>query len=174
MSNIYDNINISKVKDIQIHIENNADKINEIVNDIVKPYTRDLDSYVSFIKEILKDGESPPTVSELEDFCMNLSTDIYFASGMQEQLGIRDDIAKAVYKEVYNTVRETSTSGTIADKNTLAELASQQEYLTNVCYSRAYKITKSKVEAAQEILASCKKIISRRIAETELTRIGGN
>ena len=103
---------------------------------------------------------------------MNLSTNIYFASGMQEQLGIKDDIAKAVYKEVYNTVRETSTSGTIADKNSLAELASQQEYLTNICYTRAYKMTKAKVEAAQELLSACKKIISRRIAETELTRIG--
>lgn len=172
MSNIYDNINIPKVKEIQNNIENNADKINEIVNAIILPYVKDLDEYILFIKDILKDGENPPTVSELEDFCMNLSTNIYFASGMQEQLGIRDDISKAIYKEVYNTVREKSANGTIADKNTLAELASQQEYLTNICYSRAYKMTKSKVEAAQEILASCKKIISRRIAETELTKIG--
>ena len=173
MSTIYDNLNLPKVKDIQLHIENNADKINDIVNEIILPYTKDLDNYVQFIRDILKDGENPPTVHELEDFCMNLSTNIYFASGMQEQLGIKDDIAKAVYKEVYNTVRETSTSGTIADKNSLAELASQQEYLTNVCYTRAYKMTKAKVEAAQEILASCKKIISRRISEMELTRMGG-
>ena len=31
MNNIYDNLNLPKVKEIQIHIENNADKINEIV-----------------------------------------------------------------------------------------------------------------------------------------------
>ena len=172
MGTIYDNLNLPKVKEIQLHIENNADKINEIVNEIIKPYTKDLDEYITFIKDILKDGENPPTVSELEDFCMNLSTNIYFAGGMQEQLGIIDDIAKAIYKEVYNTVRETSASGTIADKNSLAELASQQEYLTNVCYTRAYKMTKAKVEAAQELLSACKKIISRRIAETDLTRIG--
>ena len=172
MSTIYDNLNLPKVQEIQLHIENNADKINEIVNEIIKPYTKDLDEYITFIKDILKDGENPPTVTELEDFCMNLSTNIYFASGMQEQLGIKDDIAKAIYKEVYNTVRETSSSGTIADKNSLAELASQQEYLTTVCYSRSYKTVKAKVEAAQELLSACKKIISRRIAETELTRIG--
>ena len=82
MSTIYDNLNLPKVKEIQLHIENNADKINEIVNEIIKPYTKDLDEYITFIKDILKDGENPPTVSELEDFCMNLSTDIYFASGM--------------------------------------------------------------------------------------------
>ena len=169
--NIYDDLNVKRVKEIQLHVENNYDKINDIVKGIIKPYTKELDEYVQFIKDILKDGENPPTIQELEDFCMNLSTDIYFAGGMQEQLGIKDDIARAVYKEVYNTSRDEK-SGTIADKNSLAELASQQEYLTNVCYTRAYKMTKAKIEAAQEILASCKKIISRRISEMELTRIG--
>lgn len=169
--NIYDDLNVKRVKEIQLHVENNYDKINDIVKGIIKPYTKELDEYVQFIKEILQDGENPPTIQELEDFCMNLSTDIYFAGGMQEQLGIKDDIARAVYKEVYNTSRDEK-SGTIADKNSLAELASQQEYLTNVCYTRAYRMTKAKIEAAQEILASCKKIISRRISEMELTRIG--
>ena len=167
----YDNINLEKISSIKLHIEDNSEKINDIVSDIIKPYICELDNYVSFIHDILKDGENPPTVQELEDFCMNLSTDIYFASGMQEYLGIRDDIAKAVYKETYNTVRDNTTIGTIADKNSSAELASQQENLISICYTRSYRIVKAKVEAAQELLASCKKIISRRIAELELTKL---
>ena len=83
------------------------------------------------------------------------------------------DISKAIYKEVYNTNRD-SIKGTVADKNSLAELASQQEYLTNICYSRAYKIMKAKVENAQELLASCKKVLSHRMQEMELTKLGGN
>lgn len=168
--NIYDDLNVKRVKEIQLHVENNYDKINDIVKGIIKPYTKELDEYVQFIKEILQDGENPPTIQELEDFCMNLSTDIYFAGGMQEQLGIKDDIARAIYKEVYNTSRDEK-SGTIADKNSLAELASQQEYLTNVCYKRSYSIVKSKVIAAQELLAACKKVLTRRISELELTKI---
>ena len=105
---------------------------------------------------------------------MNLSVYIYYASAMQEQLGIRDDISKAVYKEIYHTARASQDKGTIADKDDLAQLKSQQEYITNVCYNRAYKIVKSKVESAQEILSSCKKIISRRMTEAQLTNIGGN
>lgn len=105
---------------------------------------------------------------------MNLSVYIYYASGMQEQLGIKDDIAKAVYKEMYHSARDSIDKGTVADKDSLAELASQQEYLTSVCYKRAYSIVKAKVSAAQEILSSVKKIISRRMSEQELTRIGGN
>lgn len=158
---------------IRYRVEENSKQIDEIVYGIIKPYCEDLDRYCEFIKQCLHDGETPPTTDELEDFCLNLSTDIYFASGMTEYLGIRDDISKAVWKEVYNTSRDTIEKGTVADKNMLAELASQEEQLVNICYSRAYKIMKNKVDAAQELLSSCKKVLSHRMQSEELTRIGG-
>ena len=68
--------------------------------------------------------------------------------------------------------KETIT-GTVADKDSLAELASQEEFIVSAAYNRAYKIMKSKVENAQELLASVKKVLSRRIQEAELTRMGG-
>lgn len=165
--------NASSLTKIQENIESNAEALDRIVNDIIAPYCRDLDRYVGFIKDCLKDGENPPTNEELDDFCLNLSTFIYFAGGMTEQLGIRDDIAKAVYKEMYHTARASQDKGTVADKDSLAELASQEQYIVSSAYSRAYKTLKSKVENAQELLGSVKKVLSRRMAEYELTRIGG-
>lgn len=170
---IYEDLKVDEVETIKNKVENHSETINKIVNDIIQPYCKDLDKYVSFIKDCLKDGQNPPTDEELEDFVMNLSTYIYFAGGMVEQLGIRDDISKAVYKETYHTSRNSISSGTVADKDSLAELSSQQELLTNICYNRAWKIMKSKVENAQELLSSCKKILTRRISELELTRLGG-
>lgn len=162
-----------KIKEIRERVDLDSNKISEIVNEIIQPYCEELDKYVDFIKSILKDGENPPTAQELDDFCMNLSVYIYYAGGMQERLGIKDDIARALYKEMYHSCRDSIEKGTVSDKDSLAELASQQEALVSVCYKRAYSIMKAKVAAAQEILASCKKIISRRMAEMELTRIGG-
>lgn len=174
MSTMYDEIQLPKVNNIKLRVEDNSTIIENIVKEIINPYSKDLDDYVSFIHTCLAGGEEPPTNDELEDYCMNLSTLIYFAGGMCEQLGIRDDISKAIWKETYNTHRETLDRGTVQDKNTLAELASQQEQLTNICYSRAYRIMKSKIDAAQELLASCKKSLSHRMQEMELTRLGGN
>lgn len=168
--NITDDDSLTK---IQENIESNAGALDRIVDEIIAPYCRDLDKYVSFIKDCLKDGENPPTNEELDDFCMNLSTYIYFAGGTCEYLGIRDDIAKAVYKEMYHTARANQSSGTVADKDSLAELASQEEFIVSAAYNRAYKIMKSKVDNAQELLSSCKKVLSRRISEQELTRMGG-
>lgn len=164
---------MSDLAKVQEKVNTDSEKIEEIVNGIIQEYCTDLDKYVDFIKDILKDGEHPATAQELDDFCMNLSVYIYYAGGMQERLGIKDDIARAIYKEVYHTNRDSIEKGTVADKDSLAELASQQEALISMAYKRAYGIMKMKVAAAQEILSSVKKIISRRMAESELTRIGG-
>lgn len=171
--NIYENLELSKVKEIKLHVENNSETIDDIVFGIIQPYCKDLDNYIEFIGDILKDGQNPPTAEELDDFCLNLSTYIYFAGGMCEQLGIRDDISKAVWKDTYNSARVSQDKGTVADKDTMAELIAQQEQLTNICYNRAYKTMKAKVENAQELLSSIKKVISRRMQEYELTHIGG-
>ena len=162
---------LGKVHEIQEHVEEYSKTIDDIVYDIIQPYCEGLDKYVLFIKDCLKDGENPPTSDELDDFCLNLSTYIYFAGGMCEQLGIRDDISKAVYKEMYHTARASQDKGTIADKDSLAELASQEEYIVSASYTRAYRTMKSKIDGAQEVLQSCKKVLSRRMQEIELTRL---
>ena len=161
------------IKNIRNRIENNSVQIDEIVSGIINPYCKDLDKYVLFVKECLADGENPPTTTELEDWCLNLSTYIYFAGGLCENLGVRDDIAKAVYKEVYNASRNSLEKGTVADKDSIAALQSQEEAIISAAYTRAYKIMKSKVENAQELLGSCKKVLSHRIQEESLTNLTG-
>lgn len=168
-----DELNMDNINSIQEDVERNSLIIDDIVSSIISPYVSALDNYVDFIKDCLKNGENPPTTQELEDFCMNLSTYIYFAGGMCEHLGIRDDIAKAIYKEMYNTSRNSLTKGTIADKDSIATLHSQEEALISAAYTRAYKIMKSKVENAQELLGSCKKVLSHRITEEEMTNFNG-
>lgn len=162
-----------QIDTIKNRVEDNSRQIDEIVNGIIEPYCRDLDKYVHFIADCLKDGQNPPTTAELEDFCMNLSTYIYFASGMCENLGIRDDIAKAVYKEIYNASRNSLEKGTVADKDAHAALYSQQEAIISAAYTRAYKTMKAKVESAQELLQSAKKVLSHRIQEEEITHMNG-
>ena len=83
-------INKEAVSGVQKKVEDHSNVLAAIVTEIIDPYCRDLDRYVMFIRECLKDGETPPTNDELDDFCMNLSTLIYFAGGMCEQLGLLD------------------------------------------------------------------------------------
>lgn len=152
-------------------IEINSSLIDSAVKSIINKYSDELDRYVDYVDSVVRRDDRPPTDEELDDFILNLSTLIYYASAGCEDMGIRDDIAKSKYKEAYNNARSTLCKGTVADKNMQAELDVQEEHIVSIIYNKSYKVLKAKVESAQELLASCKKILSRRMSEYEITRM---
>lgn len=161
-------------KELLDRVEENSVELDKTIADIIERYSGELDDYMKFVRGILRNDEQPPTDAELDDFVMNLSTLIYFTSVGAEQMGIRDDISHSVYKEAYNTARSLMQSGTVADKNTQAEIEATAERIINIVYNKSYKILKAKVESAQEVLSSCKKVMSRRMIEYELSRMVAN
>lgn len=161
-------------KELMEKIEQNSTVIEQTIRDITEVYSAELDEYVGLVRSILKDDRDPITDLELDDVVLNLSTIIYFTSTGCEQIGIREDIARSAYKEAYNTARSLIDKGTVADKSTEAELQTLQEKIVEIIYSRSYKVLKSKVENAQELLASAKKVMGRRAVEMELSRIQMN
>ena len=128
---------------------------------------------MSQIDKILTNDEGTPVSDdELEDFTLNLPSLLYLTASRREELRIKEDVAKAVYKEVFNRVREKA-QGTVADKDTAADLASQAEAISVIVLQRAGSSIKSKEEAAWEMLNSVKKVLSMRIAEIDLTKQSG-
>ena len=163
-------IESKKILELQNRIDDNSKLLDEIVNKLVLEYCKPLDDYVAFIKSILDDTSNPPTDLELDDFILNLPVLLYFTGEALESLGIREDIAKAIRQELYNQAFDNAT-GTIADKTAEAELAVQNEQITQIAYQRAYRKVKLRMEAGYEILQSVKKVIGRREKAYELTKI---
>lgn len=155
-------------------VEENSAELDKTINDIIERYSGELDEYMQFVMGILRNDEQPPTDAELDDFALRLSSLIYFTSVGAEQMGIRDDLSSSAYKEAYNVARSMQKSGTVADKNAQAELDAMAEKVVSIVYSKAYRILKAKVESAQEVLSSVKKVMSRRMTETELSRMQVN
>lgn len=149
-------------------IEENSRVIQKAVDEIISPYCKELDDYVDIINRCLQADDVSD--DELDDFVLNLSTLIYYIHTGAEKMGIRDDVSKTAYKEAYNSARSMIQTGTVADKNTQAELQSLEDHIVNVIYNKSYKLLKAKAESAQELLSSCKKVMSRRLAESELAR----
>lgn len=161
-------------KELLDKIEQNSTELDKTIADITERYSGELDDYMQFIMGILRNDEQPPTDAELDDFALRLSTLIYFTSVGAEQMGIRDDLSHSAYKEAYNVARAVLKTGTVADKNTQAELDTMTERVVNIVYNKSYKILKAKVESAQEVLSSVKKVMSRRMNEYELSRMSMN
>lgn len=157
------------VKMINDRVVRNSDVVDEMVTQLVADYCADLDAYMLQIRQTLDSG-LPITDEQLDTFTLHLPNLLYFTGEAQESLGIREDVAKAIKQDLYNVVREKA-QGTVADKDTAADLATTQEAIVHSVYQRAYKKVKLRMDAGYEMLASVKKVMSRRISEYELGRV---
>lgn len=165
-------VNLEKIHKNNERVESLTSVVREMVKNIVDQACKDLDEYMRLIDQILCDKDNPVSDRELEDFTLNLPSLLYLVSSRREELKIKEDVAKAVYKDVYNRVREKS-QGTVADKDTAADLAAQSEAITVIVLQRAGTTIKAREEAAWEMLNSVKKVMTRRTVELELTRQTG-
>jgi len=161
-------IDVEQYQRIGQRVDALSGEVLQMVMSIVNNICGDLDNYMRIIDDVLKDVNNPVTDRELDDFIMNLTSLLYFVSDKQEHLGVEEDVAKAVHREVFNRVRERA-QGTVSDKDTAADLASQNEAIVLIVKSRAYKIIKAKAEMGFEMVNSLKKVVSRRIAELGLS-----
>ena len=166
------NVDIDAVHANNDRVESLTAVVRDMVKSIVDEACVDLDKYMKQIDEILCDKDNPVSDEELEDFTLNLPSLLYLVSSRREELRIKEDVAKAVHKDVYNRVREKA-QGTVADKDTAADLAAQSEAITVIVLQRAGSTIKTREEAAWEMLNSVKKVLTRRTAELELTRQTG-
>lgn len=165
-------VDLEKVHQNNERVESLTAVVREMVKGIVDEACADLDKYMAVIDEILRDADNPVSDEELEDFTLNLPSLLYLVSARREELKVKEDVAKAVHKDVYNRVREKA-QGTVADKDTAADLAAQSEAITVIVLQRAGSTIKTREEAAWEMLNSVKKVLTRRVAELELTRQTG-
>ena len=166
------NVDVDKVRMNNERVESLTAVVREMVKTIVDEACSELDKYMSVIDEILRDSDNPVSDEELEDFTLNLPSLLYLVSARREELRVKEDVARAIHKDVYNRVREKA-QGTVADKDTAADLAAQSEAITVIVLQRAGSSIKTREEAAWEMLNSVKKVLTRRIAELELTRQTG-
>jgi hypothetical protein len=166
------NLSSSQIDELEVDsiiskVEENGGYIDNITEKVVKEYSRCLDTYMQYISTKLN-STNDLLDTELDDMCLKLPNLMYFVGQGQEALGIKEDVSKAVKQELYNKVFMESI-GTIKDKDSSAELKTQQETIVNIIYARAYKKIKARLDYAMEMLASVKKVISRRMQELALS-----
>lgn len=162
----------SDLSEVNTDINDHAKAVNKLVLDIVNKITGQLDEVVAEIRERLINEVETVATELLEIYALRISTELYYMGQSQEYLGLRADVSKAVYKEQFN-FHYQRIDGTINDKTAYSEAHSMTEYLAMSVSERAYKRLKIKIENAYELLGTIKKILSRRIAEFELTKMQG-
>lgn len=145
----------------------------EIVDDIVQQVTGDclheLDGYIDSVKKLFSDDSTNLSNEDLETIIFKIPLLLYWLTDPMEVIGVKEDISNMMHQEKYRQAF-TELNGSIANKKIQAEADSYEEELVNLIYSKSYKLVKSKVDMAFEIMQSAKKIMNKRVVELEIDR----
>ena len=148
--------------------------VESILNRTLLDYSGELDEVMAKIdKEIIQSNY--PAIMTIEKYFIELSGVLYKMCERTERLGVYDSISKAKAQETYNMKYlevanpDVGKKPTVGELQAIAEGAMLYDKTVNDIYSRAYKILKNKVAAAETMVSTLSKILSHRIQESQLT-----
>lgn len=147
--------------DYRIRVESRSSSVEMAVKNIVDLHTKELQIVIHKIRDLLKDETDQLTDLEIDDIMLQLPILLFDVTDDQELVGMQSDLASQIYKESYNEAYKLAR-GTIADKQSVAELNAMAQKLDSLIYERAYKIIKQKINMAIETLNAVKKVQSTR------------
>lgn len=168
-------ISIEEIEKVVAETEDNLAIYSTIFDEVIKRYTKELDDVMQAVyTDII--SVSDPSISVFEKYRLELSNCLYFMQERLEKLGSLDYLSKTKYKEVYNQAyldnqlldTTSNKKKTVNELVALSEEASKSEAITNDIYTRAYKVLKNKIDAANTMISTISKSISRRMGEEYL------
>lgn len=174
-------VDTEKVATLMADTDKNVEYFNEVAAETAGKYTKHLDKLMQDLYKIVVKPSDVAT-EDLERYYLELTNLIYFMGDKLEQLSIYDDMSKSAQKEVFNKAylsnqlkdADKKNKTTVAENTAVAEQESQYEAVVNSIYNHAYKIVKFKIESAQDMVGTLRKVISRRMSEQQLTMFTSN
>lgn len=167
-------IDLEEIKSIKLNIDKSVAQIQKMSDEIVNSYTSVLDEIMREVKENVIDKDVVGD-SILETYFLELTEALYFIGSKSEFLGLYEDFAKSNQKIKYNDAYSknqlnASINGkkaTVDENRAFAEDKSMNETVVGYIYSRSFRIVKSKVDSANEMVKTLSKIISKRMTERD-------
>lgn len=149
----------------------------EVADSTASYYTQDLDNLMNEIYQVVVTGQDT-TDATLERYFMKLSNIIYFIGEQIEVAGVSTDVSDAKFKEVYNRAyldaagqkdEKGKSVRTVDENKSIAAETAKYENIVSSIQQRAYDLVKYKVQAAQTMIGTLSKMISKRISDASLT-----
>ena len=172
-NSLLNSANMEKVNYLIEDTEKNVQEFNNICSKILKQYSESLDNFMADLYvECIKTENAPTEV--LEKYFLELSNLLYFMQEKLEQSSIFSDMSESAAKEIYsktdldNQVKEVTTGKnktTVAELAAKAELGAQYESVVANIYEHVYQALKNKINSAQDMLSTIRKILSGRQTE---------
>lgn len=167
-------VDTEKVDELLEQTKTNAEYFNSVTKRVTQEYSKTLDKLMGDITKIIDDRDIE--TSEIERYFLELSNVVYFMGSKLEQLGVFSDIADAAEKEVFNKAyleyqlkdADKKNKTTVQETTSYAQGQSQYETVITNIYEHAYKLMKFKIDAAQTMISTLSKLLSKRMQDDML------
>lgn len=171
-------LKLERVEEVIKETESLVDSIKSMSDTIVSSFTGDLDEIMREVNTYIISSDNV-TDEIIEKYFLELTNALYFIGAKCESLGFYEDIAKSSAKVKYNKAYsdnqlfayKNNVKTTVAENTIFAENNSINETIVSYLYSRSFKIVKSKIELANEMIKTLSKIMTKRINEFELSKL---
>lgn len=159
------------------NVDNMQIEFTDLFDLILTGYTNDIDKVLKEINDNLIINKICPSSDDIEIYMLKLNNEIYKLSDNVERIGIYDSVSRAIYKDCYNQIYlnnqikdgEKKNKTTVAELTALSEQGTVYENLVNDVYNRVYKTLKIKLDAAQSMLSTLSKLLSKRMQDAQTT-----
>lgn len=149
-----------------------ARKGDEIVDDVVAKYSKQLDEFVAYFEGILdrlRDEKKKISDQTLQNSALRLPVMMYRLSDIIDRAAIEHDIGKAANKAVYAQAYLEAV-GTIPDKEAQAELVAADEAVIVDLARHVHRRLQGKMDNASAIFDAIRKVMSARDTEKQVFR----
>lgn len=166
-----------RLNDSFTQVAENVTYYDTISEHVISTFADSLDTLMKTIYDNIISKDSP-SIESIEKYYLELTNFVYFMGDKVEKLGVYDDLSKTAAKEVYNNAyienqtRElvnVKSKPTVAENQVFAEEESKYQSIVNSIYARAYKVMKFKIDAAQEMIRTLSKVLSKHMQEQQLS-----
>lgn len=154
-----------EIRDAQDVADSYGSIVNKVVDEIVQAACGSLDRAMLEIQDVV--SQNPVIIEDLNYYIGYLPTLLYFAADRAEMVGIQMDSSSAIRKEKYDNLYILAAGKTIPDKQAETRKLVMNEEVIENAYKRAYKKVQLKLEQADKVLASLKRIQTWQLAELE-------
>lgn len=146
-----------------------CDDVVDTALTISEKYTECLDDCIYNVKELLQNTD---TISneDLEKYIALIPVLMYELIDKMQVLAVRVDAAKTQKKTKFNKAYITSMELTVAAKTSSAQLQVEDEQFIEDIYLRVYKHCEKKLDTAEMLHSSLKKLMNWRLNEFDVTR----
>ena len=161
-----------KVITLRAELDKNVEYFNRLIDEIVDENTNSMDKILCNICDDVVNVDNPAT-ELIEKYFLELTNCLYFMQERVEKLNIYDSLSKISYKQAYNESYMNpdldKSKPTVAELTAYAEGNTIYEQSLNEMYNKAYRIIRSKVDAAQTMVQTLSKVLSKRINDSQLS-----